>query len=214
MKHRRRLDQHAGAGQAPLPGAWHRFRQHRQLQFRLKGWCGDHDLKGLGRSGHDVGLGGGSLQPLTDRELRHPQRQADLFQGFPRRPEGDHPGHQLTGHLRRPFRARLARHQPGDPARGVLLPPPPQRHRARPEPGGHIHRGSHLQLDQLHRRQPAARLITGIPGIHQHAVHEHPATLAVLNQNGGRADTHPHDRGHRQRRLSSHDRHHPTPKPE
>ena len=219
----RRTEHRPGLLQQPRPSQLtfcrtrRRHGQHRQHHRRPWSRSGDglrHRFRPSRPPGPAVLIGRQTLQPLTDRELRYPQPLPDPGQRFPGRTPRHHLRRHLIGDLAGPPRAGPGRHQPGHPAVGPRLTPPPHSDRANPEPGRHLNHRRRPTLDQLHRRQPPTRLVTVIPRIRQVPVQEDPTPVGVLHQHHSRADLHPHDRGDGQGRLSSHQRHHPTPNPQ
>ena len=205
-------------GQRPLPVPRHRAGQHRQLILRPGGLL-------AGRSGVPVsravrgGIGSGppgrdAAQRGADRDRRYPGRGGDRGLRFPCRGQLPDQLRQLRRQLRRALRPPLSRRQPGQPAAPVPVQPPPQRHHADPERVRDLLLRRRLQLRQLHRRQPAPRLVPALPAERHQAVHPHrPAAAGERLQ--------PHPAGHlgravrdpRKRQLRQHARHLRLPEP-
>ena len=138
------LPQQPPPGQHPLPVPRHRIRQHRNRRARaLLTVPGVQARAVFGGAGHRV-LPCGRHPPerVAHAERRHPGRRGDLPQGRPCRVQLRDPRCQLRGQLRGPLRAPPGRHQPGHPARGQRLIPPPDRARVHPERLRHLALGA------------------------------------------------------------------------
>ena len=154
----------------------------------------------------------GGSDSVADTALRHPRRGGDRAIGRPARTQPADGGHRLTGQLRLAFGAFAFRQQPGHPRIGEPGVPAPQRGRLHRERLGDLELGGGLDPHQRHRREPAPHGVAVVPGVGQVAVHEHPPTVAVLDDRRRRADRAGIGRRQRQRRLRGHHGH-PPPLP-
>ena len=153
-------------------------------------------------------------QRVAHGERRHPGRGGDLAQGRPRRVQFPDPRCQLRRQLGGPLRAPPRGDQTGHPARGQRLIPPPHRDRIHPERRRGLRLANRPQPDQLHRRQPPARLIPRIPGKDGQPVHRHqPATAVAGDQSHSGRDLGSPGGQQRQGQLGKHPCHHPPARP-
>ena len=203
------LAQQPPPGQRPLPIAGHRIRQHRNhsalarvIVARARPRC-RRPCRGPPDGRHPA-------QRVAHAERRHPGRRGDLAAGRPRRIQPGIRAASSGGQLRGPLRAPPGRDQPGHPARRQRLIPPPHRDRVHPERRRGLRLADRAQPDQLHRGQPPARLIPGIPGKGGQPVHRHqPATAVAGDQPDPGRDLGSPGGQQRQRELGEHPRHHP-----
>ena len=214
-------------GQRPLPVPARRIRQHRQQLPARRPALSSGFLSG-GSSGLISGrlpasgglLPGGALarrgragraQRVADRRLRHPGRGGDLSLGPALPVQLPDPRRHLRSQLRRPPRALPGRDQARHPAAGQRPVPPPHGHRDHPERARHPHLGRGVQLHQLHRGQPPARLVPGVPRERRQPVHpHHAAAIGAVHHAHARRDLLGVPGQQRQRRLSQHPRHYPA----
>ena len=206
------LAQQPPPGQRPLAVTGNRVRQHRNRRARAL-FIVSRDQAGAARGGpgrRAPPAGRHPAQRVAHAERRHPRRRGDLAQGRPRRVQFPDPRCQLRGQLRGPLRAPPGRDQPGHPARRQRLIPPPHRDRVHPERRRGLRLADRAQPDQLHRGQPPARLIPGIPGKGGQPVHRHqPATIIAGDQPDPGRDLGSPGGQQRQRKLGEHPCHHP-----
>ena len=199
-------------GQRPLPVPGNRVRQHRNRRARALVIV-PRDQAGAvcdGTGRRVLPAGGDPAQRVAHAERRHPGRRGDLAQGRPRRVQFPDPRCQLRGQLRGPLRAPPRGNQPGHPARRQRLIPPPHRDRIHPERRRGLRLADRPQPDQLHRRQPPARVIPRIPGERGQPVHRHqPAAIIASDQPDPRRELGGPGGQQRQRQLGQHPRHHP-----
>ena len=206
------LAQQTPPGQRPFPLPGHRVRQHRNQRVRVRvtipavpdrALCsGDAVCRGRPAGRYPA-------QRVARAERRHPGRRGDLPQGRPRRIQPGDPPRQLRGQLRGPLRAPPRGDQPGHPARGQRLIPPPDGGRVHPERLRHLTLRGGPQPDQLHRRQPPARLIARIPREGSQPVHDHQAAVLAGQQAHARGDLRRPGGQQRERQLAEHTSHHP-----
>ena len=198
-------------GQRPLPVPGHRIGQHRQrLIRRLAVPLLRHAaLIGVTVPGPSLAARQDPAQRGPDGERRHPGRRRDLPQRLAGGVQPGDPGRQPGRQLRRAFGPAPGRDQPGHPGRGQRLVPPPDGGRVHPERLRHLPLRRRPQPDQLHRRQPAARLVPAIPGEGGQPVHrDQPAVFASQQAHAG-GDLGRPGRQQRERKLAEHASHHP-----
>ena len=200
------LAEQAPAGQRPLSVPPHRVRQHRN---RLVPVLPSPRLPGAD-GGRIAGTGGGHpAERAADAERQHPGRRRDLPQRLAPGIQVPDPGHRLRRQLGRLPRAAAGWHQPGHPAAGQRPIPPPDRGRVHPEPLRHLGLRRGPQPDQLHRGQPPARLVGGVPGERGQPVHGHQPAVRPGHQPDARGDLLRPGGQQRQHRLGEHATHHP-----
>jgi hypothetical protein len=109
-----------------------------------------------------------------------------------------------------PFGPRRTGTSPATPPQASAWSPPPDGGRVHPERLRHLALRRGPQPHQLHRGQPAARLVPGIPGEGGQPVHrDQPAVLAG-QQAHARGDLGRPGRQQRERKLAEHTSHHPA----
>ena len=152
-------------GQRPLPVPGHRIRQHGKQLARGRRLAVPPARHAVLAARPDP------AQRAADGERRHPGRGRDPPQRLAAGVQLGDPGRQPGRELRRALRPAARRDQPGHPARGHRLVPPPDGGRVHPECLRHLPLRRGPQPDQLHRGQPAARLVPAIPGEGGQPVH-------------------------------------------
>ncbi len=228
-EHRRGgLTEQPPPGERPLPGAGHGVWQHRQpsllLTRRDPGRAGVLALpgaRGLTRlllTSRRLGFlscGGGSSparaapQGVADAGHRHPRHRRDLGQGLAGRVQPADPRHHLRGQPRRPLRPLARRDQPGHPTLGQRLVPPPHGDRVHPERLRDLRLAGRPQPHQLHRGQPPARLIPGVPGEGGQPMHQHQPARLAGHHTHPRGDLSRAGEQQRERQLGQHRGHYP-----
>ena len=182
-EHRRgALPEQPEPGQRPLAVPRHRVRQHRQLILRPGGLPAGAAVFPPSAPSGAPGAGrraGTRPSAVRTANVDTPVAAAIAACDFPAAASSPilcvSSGVSFDG----PLRPALARHQPGQPAAPVPVQPPPQRHDADPERVRDLLLRRRLQLRQLHRRQPAARLVPAVPAERHQAVHPHRAAAAA-----------------------------------
>ena len=204
------LAQQTPPGQHPLGVPRHRVGQHRNRALACVIVPGVQARAIFGGPGSGPPARHHPAQRVAHAERGHPGRRSDLAQGRPRRIQFPDPRRQLRRQLGGPLRAPPRGDQPGHPARRQRLIPPPHRDRIHPERRRGLRLADRPQPDQLHRRQPPARLIPRIPGERGQPVHRHqPATAGASDQPDPGRDLGSPGGQQRQRQLGQHPCHHP-----